>query len=88
MFKNALTNRKITYKGILFDSSWEVTIAKLLDSLNISWIRPKDSLKWIDANGKTRKYFPDFYLEDFDVFLDPKNHIVVQRSKDKIEYLM
>lgn len=85
--KNALTKRKVIYKDIVFDSSWEVTIAKLLDSLSIKWIRPKESIEWIDGTGKSRKYFPDFYLEEYDVFLDPKNHIVAKKTTDKISYL-
>jgi hypothetical protein len=85
--KNALSKKKLIYKEVSFDSSWEITIAKLLDSLSIKWVRPKQSIKWVDLSGKERKYFPDFYLEEYDIFLDPKNPIVISKSLDKIKYL-
>ena len=42
----------------------------------------------MDSNGKKRKYYPDFYLTDFDVYLDPKNDYIVKQDKEKIEAIM
>lgn len=73
-------------KNVLLDSSWELCIAKYLDSLNIIWTRP-NPLKWIDENNVDRLYFPDFYLEDYNVYLDPKNPYCMIRDKHKIQYI-
>lgn len=58
------------YKGIKLQSSFELQVAKELDFYNIKWIRPK---AFIYNYIKIRKYTPDFYLPDYDVYLDPKN---------------
>ena len=54
-----------------------------LDELNIQWKRPSTPIKWIDLAGKEHNYFPDFYLCDYDMFLDPKNPraVAVQQGK-------
>jgi hypothetical protein len=69
---------------VLLDSSWEVEIAQFLVDNNVKWIRPK-FVKWVDAEGKTRRYFPDFYLVDYCVYLDPKNPYGIITGKDKID---
>jgi hypothetical protein len=71
-------------KEVLLDSSWEVEIAQFLVDNNVKWIRPK-FVKWVDAEGKTRRYFPDFYLVDYRVYLDPKNPYGIITGKDKID---
>lgn len=73
-------------KEVLLESSWEVEIANFLIQNNIKWIRPK-FIKWIDSLGKTRRYFPDFYLPDYDLYLDPKNPYCMKRDKEKIEII-
>jgi len=77
----------IEYKGIMLDSSWELELAKRLDDLKIKWVRP-DPIPWIDDNGVTHNYFPDFYLEDYDLFLDPKNPQARKVQKKKLECLL
>lgn len=68
---------------VLLESSWEVEIATLLVERNIKWIRPK-SIVWIDGQRKKRHYFPDFYLPDHNMYLDPKNPWGMARDKDKM----
>jgi hypothetical protein len=79
--------KKLDGNIVMLDSSWEETLAIRLDELNIKWIRPTDPIKWIDKNGVTRNYFPDFYLIDFDIYLDPKNPYAYASQKDKIEII-
>lgn len=74
---------KIQNKVISLQSSWELEVATLLDELNINWIRP-ENIKWNDSTGKLRRYFPDFYLIDFDTYLDPKNPLCMKNDKEKI----
>jgi len=73
-----------TGKLIHLQSSWEVKIAKKLDDLKIEWIRPSKRIKW-DDGGRIRTYLPDFYLPEYDLYLDVKNHIGISVQKLKIE---
>lgn len=82
-----LKKNTVEYNGITLDSSWELTLAKRLDSLDIKWNRP-DPLRWTDDNGDEHHYFPDFYLPDYNLYLDPKNPEAVRKQKRKIEILM
>jgi hypothetical protein len=82
------THPKHTCKGgktITLGSSWEKQIAVFLDDQDIEWIRPK-SLDYIDESGKLRKYFPDFYLPQYDIYLDPKNSMKIRVDQYKLDY--
>lgn len=70
---------------VLVDSSYEIKLAKILDENNIEWIRP-DPIPWLDVKGKTHFYFPDFYLTDYDIYLDPKNDYCFVQQSEKISY--
>lgn len=82
--QNAFGIKRHIYNSIKMDSLWEVEFAKHLDALNIKWIRP-DPLTWVDTQGITRKYYPDFLLTDFNFYVDTKNLIVQNKQKEKIE---
>jgi hypothetical protein len=73
-----------TNEIVRFDSSWEYKIACYLDEKHINWIRPKTGICWIDDLGKERFYYPDFYLPDYDLYLDPKNDQVIKKDKEKL----
>lgn len=81
---NGLKTKCIVYNGVHLDTSWELKMAVWLDENNINWVRPK-FIKWIDSTGKLRKYFPDFYLPDYGIYLDPKNPYVMKLDKEKVE---
>lgn len=83
--RNARGTKGIKYNELIFDSNWEVDLAKYLDQHNISWIRPLKSIVWFDKACKPHKYFPDFYLPDYNVYLDPKNPIVISKQQEKLE---
>lgn len=68
---------------VLLDSSWEEALAIRLDSLGIDWVRP-GPVKWIDDHGNSHNYFPDFYLTEQDIYLDPKNDVVYNITIEKI----
>ena len=77
----------VEYKGILLDSSWELALAKRLDEIKIKWIRP-EPLEWIDEIGLSHNYFPDFYLVDYDIYLDPKNSHAINVQKKKLDIIL
>lgn len=70
------------YKSIKLDSSWELIVAKYLDSLNINWIKNINSFNYI-WNGKQHKYFPDFYLVDYNYYVEVKGY---ERKRDICKY--
>lgn len=81
-----LRKNPIEYNGVLLDSTWELELAKRLDSLKIEWIRP-EPLPWIDNNGKHHNYFPDFYLPKYKIYLDPKNPHAINVQMKKLKKL-
>ena len=67
--------RESDKKVISMDSSWEVECAKRLDELGVRWDRdPEMKLDYIDRRAQTRKYIPDFYLPDYDMYLEVKGY--------------
>lgn len=80
---NARGNKNLFYKNERYDSSWEIRLAEFLDKNNFEWIRP-NSIKWIDKNNKQRRYFADFYLPKYNLYLDPKNPICVNQQQEKL----
>jgi len=71
-------------KKVLLESSWEVKIANLLIKKDIEWIRPAP-IEWTDNNNVEHLYFPDFYLTDYNAYLDPKNPYCMKKDKEKME---
>lgn len=71
---------------VKLDSAWEEALAKRLDDINVRWERP-GPIKWTDSDGTIRNYFPDFYLTDYDLFLDPKNPQAFRVQQEKINCL-
>lgn len=54
-----------------------------MDENKFQWIRPK-YIKWIDSAGKQRNYYPDFYLPEHDLYLDPKNPYAMKHDLEKM----
>lgn len=71
---------------VRLDSLWEEILATRLDEINVSWVRPAP-VRWVDDTGIYHNYFPDFYLNEYDVYLDPKNPYAIKSQKDKIRCL-
>lgn len=75
------TSKSIEYNGVILDSEYEFCVAKELDENNIKWERPSPLL-WKDENLNEHRYYPDFYLPEYNVYLDPKNdYLINNKSK-------
>lgn len=86
--KHSKYSKNIEYKpGVILESSFEVRTAVILDSLSIKWDKVRQGYIW-DDNGKTRRYIPDFYLPEYNIFLDPKNDYLIKKDKKKIDSAM
>jgi hypothetical protein len=69
---------------VYLQSSYEIQVAKELEINNIKWVRPTP-LNWIDDKNENHKYYPDFYLIDYDIYLDPKNYYLQKKDAQKIK---
>ena len=82
--KNPITYTTKDGKDVTLDSTYELKVAVELDKNNILWERPKP-LQYTDELKDERYYYPDFYLSEYDVYLDPKNDFLIQHDTDKIK---
>jgi ribosomal protein L40E len=83
--KNTHRSKIMNIKGDVFiaESSYEVMLSEIFNSLNMLWVRP-DFVWYTDSKGSKRRYYPDFYLPDFDIYFDPKNEYLIKTDIDKI----
>lgn len=70
-------SRWIDYNGKKLGSSYELKLAQSLDEHSIKWDICK-RFNYIDPFGKARTYTPDFFLPDYNVYLDPKNDFLIE----------
>lgn len=73
--------------SVMLDSSWEEALARRLDETGVEWIRP-DPIEYTGLDSRKHNYFPDFYLPEHDLYLDPKNPAAVNAQKDKLDILL
>lgn len=64
---------------VVLQSTYELKCSEIMNELQIKWIRPK-SLKY---DGKN--YFADFYLPNYNIYLDPKNSYKAKLDIEKID---
>ena len=66
--------------GMFFRSNWEIFIAETLEDLEVSWeFEPKR----FHFRADKESYLPDFYLPDFDVWIEVKGYMD-KRSQRRI----
>lgn len=82
--RNFITH--ITPSGVSYtlDSSWEAKLANALDRADVEWSRPTEPLTYVDTSGKRRRYFPDFYIPQHDLYVDTKNPWRLSMDIDKL----
>lgn len=84
-FGGVTQSRWIEYKGFKLGSSYELKLAESLDLNNVKWIQPS-KLKYTDNLGNVRSYTADFYLPDYDVYLDPKNDFLINNINPSLGF--
>jgi hypothetical protein len=85
--KNSKYSKNFLYNDCILESTYELRLAKILDFLNINWIKVRTGYIWNDSD-KIRRYVPDFYIPSKDLFLDPKNDFLIQKDNLKIKSAM
>jgi len=80
---NVSGRAKITeYNGIKLKGSWELETAKYLDRENIKWTNSIEPIPY-EWNDNWHLYFPDFYLSDYDIYLEVKGY---ERERDRCKW--
>jgi len=72
----------IVYNGIKLKGTWEVETAKWLDTQNISWTNVITGFDY-EWNNATHLYYPDFYLPEFDCYIEVKGY---ERDRDRAKW--
>lgn len=60
--------------NIKLDGTWELSVAKYLDTLGVSWERNKKRFEYIREDGRCSTYQPDFFVADWDLFIEVKGY--------------
>lgn len=79
-----MRNKGIDYNGTKLDSTYEVEVAKSLDANNIKWERCKRFPYVVE--GKLHYYTPDFYLPEYNVYLEPKNDFLLNNINPRLGF--
>jgi hypothetical protein len=61
--------------GIIKINKQEIRVAKILDQLKLKWKRNIKGFIYQTVKGTKRKYYPDFYLEEFDIYVEFKGWV-------------
>lgn len=77
-----LTYTKKDGGDVKIQGNWELKVAQFLDKKNLKWSKNKMGYKYI-FEGKEHSYFPDFVIEDKDVYIEVKGY---QTPKDDAKW--
>lgn len=61
----------------------EIEVAEFLDTTEYTWSRNWKGFSYTDLEGKPRKFYPDFYIKDLNLYLEYKGWIT-----DKMDHKM
>ena len=69
------------------DSGAERVFAESLNDAGIKWIKNSESFPYVDGKGKERKYIPDFFLPEYDLWVEIKGKFYAsENDKYKFEH--
>lgn len=72
----------IEYNGFWLNGKWELDVAKWLDANNIIWTNKITGFNY-EWEGSTHIYFPDFYLQELDLYIEVKGY---ERDRDRCKW--
>lgn len=59
---------------VSLDGTWELAVAAWLDKQGYTWLRNTKRFSYTHPNGKQSWYTPDFWVEEFQSFVEIKGH--------------
>lgn len=72
------------YAGEIKLNKEEIEVAKVLDLLKISWCRNKKGFGYTNLEGRKHKYYPDFYINNYNCYVEYKGWVTIE-MKHKME---
>jgi hypothetical protein len=75
--------KNIMGQDFYLQSSYEIRLANILNSQSVLWERP-DALEYI-LDGVSKRYYGDFYIPSYGVYIDTKNDYLIKIDAPKIE---
>jgi len=63
----------------------EIEVAKILDELELNWLRNFNGFLYSSLDGKNRKFYPDFYVKDFDYYIEYKGWVTSDMEHKMVE---
>lgn len=78
-------SKHFTVDGVRYNSTWEYRVAQYLTESSIKWIRSKIEPEKYYWNDSWHFYFPDFYLEEYDCYVEVKGY-ETDRDRAKWRY--
>lgn len=60
--------------SVKLDGTWELKVAKWLDDQQLTWERNNKRFPYIHLNGKQSHYVPDFWVEEWNAYLEVKGY--------------
>jgi len=69
-----LNRISIKYRGRTYGSPWEVILAKKMYAAGVKHREPRQRFEYFWC-GAYRKYLPDFYLPEYDIYVEVKGYV-------------
>ena len=67
--------------------TWELKFIEWLDKNNLIFDCHKGRIPYIDDDNKNRNYYPDFFIYDWNIFVDIKSLFTFKGQERKFEIL-
>ena len=58
----------------------EIIVAEYLDKLKLKWNRNKKGFKYFDLDNKIKKFYPDFYIKNYNFYIEYKGFPYLVRA--------
>jgi len=86
--KRVLTTKLLEYKGVKYQSSYELIFLKFMEKQNLLKHIKRAPIVQYKFNGKNHKYFPDFMLDGTNILFEIKSsywwYVHEEQNKAKI----
>lgn len=68
--------------------TWEWAFVKWADNNGIKFDTHKGRIAYVDETGEAKNYYPDFYVLDWECYVDTKSKYFFDLNKEKIECIL
>ena len=76
------------YKEYKVQGTWELAFIKWLDNNNLKFTCHRGRLSYFDDNGYEKSFYPDFYVYDWNSYVDVKSDYFYNINKNKIDNIL